>query len=81
MDQAFQLLGALLILAGFVGAQTGRLRVRSLTYVLLNLAGSAILAVVAFIGADWGFFLLEGVWATVSTWGLAQLARSRPPTP
>jgi hypothetical protein len=40
-------------------------------YLALNLAGSLILAVLAVIEAQWGFVLLEVVWAVVSAWGLA----------
>ena len=69
-EQLVQILGALLILAGFVAGQVGLLRVDSLPYLWLNLAGSVILTVDAWRGRQWGFVLLEGVWAIVSAWGL-----------
>jgi hypothetical protein len=73
--QLVQILGAVLILAGFVAGQIGILRVDSRPYLWLNLAGSVILTVDAWRGRQWGFVLLEGVWAVVSAWGL--LARRR----
>ena len=79
MDQIVQLVGALLILVPFAAAQFGRMRVRSAAYLLLNLAGSAILTGVALEAEDWGFFLLESVWAVVSAFGLYQVFRGRPP--
>jgi hypothetical protein len=33
--------------------------------------GSTVLAVVAALDADWGFLLLEGVWALVTAWSVA----------
>jgi hypothetical protein len=39
--------------------------------------GSAILTVDAWRQDQWGFFLLELVWAIVSAWGLTQLVRGR----
>lgn len=75
MSQLFQIIGALLVLAGFSLAQFRVLDQRSLTYLLLNLIGSAILAVLAFIGRQWGFLLLEGVWAIVSLWGIGARLR------
>jgi hypothetical protein len=70
VDQLIQVVGALLILAGFAAVQFERMRPDSRLYLALNLAGSAILAVLAYLETQWGFLLLEGVWAIVSAWGL-----------
>ena len=75
MDQAIQVVGALLILVAFTAVQLERMRPDSRLYLALNLAGSAVLAVLAFRGSQWGFVLLEGVWAIVSGWGLLAVAR------
>ncbi len=80
MDQVVQVVGALLILAGFAGQQMGRISAISRTYLVLNLVGSAILAVLALDAEQWGFVLLETVWAAVSAWSLVQVLRGRPPT-
>jgi hypothetical protein len=74
--QVVQIVGALLILAAFALAQAGRLNQHSAVYLVLNLAGSLILAVLAYIEAQWGFLLLEGVWALVSAWGLLRQLRA-----
>ena len=80
MHQLVQVIGALLILSGFVLAQFGLLDPRSVWYLVVNLVGSAILTVDAWRQDQWGFFLLELVWAIVSAWGLTQLVRGRRPT-
>jgi hypothetical protein len=79
MDQVIQVVGALLILTAFTAVQLERMRPDSRVYLALNLVGSAILAVLALIGSQWGFVLLEGVWAVVSAWGLAVALSSPPP--
>jgi len=77
MSQLFQIAGALMILAAFCFAQLRRLDQRSYTYLLLNLVGSAILAVLALQGRQWGFVLLEGVWAIVSLGSVVSRLRVR----
>ncbi len=77
MVQAVSLVGSLLILGAFIAAQLGRMKTSDLPYVLLNLVGSAILAVVAAMEQQWGFLLLEGVWALVSLWSLIKLLIGR----
>jgi hypothetical protein len=69
-DQIIQIVGALLILAGFILTQGNVLDADSYLYLVLNLAGATILAVLAFQAQRWGFVLLEGVWALVALAGL-----------
>jgi len=76
VDQIVQIVGALLIVAAFTAVQLERMRPDSRLYLALNLAGSAILAVLAVSAQQWGFVLLEGVWAIVSAWGLLATLRS-----
>lgn len=77
MEDLIQVLGAVLILVAFIAAQRGAMSPRSLIYLWLNLIGSAVLAVLAARHSDWGFLMLEGVWAVVSAWSLIELARGR----
>lgn len=70
MAQLIQLVGALLVLSGFAGSQFRILDPRSFSYLIVNAAGSAILAVLGYYERQWGFFLLEFVWALVSLWGI-----------
>ncbi|HEV2870869.1 MAG TPA: hypothetical protein VG409_05550 [Actinomycetota bacterium] len=72
---ALELVGAVLILAGFTLAQLRLLDQHSLVYLVLNLVGSFVLAVIALVDQRWGFLLLEGVWAIVSAISLANVAR------
>jgi hypothetical protein len=81
VHQVVQIVGALLILAGFVAAQFRMLDPQSRSYLVVNLVGSTILTVDAWRERQWGFFLLELVWAFVSAWGLVQVARGRAACP
>ena len=78
MDQVVQLSGAIAVLTAFILAQAGRLDDRSSLYLVLNLGGSALMAGVAAVTSQLGFFLLEGTWAVVSAAAIArQLLASR----
>jgi hypothetical protein len=77
MDQTVQILGALMVLAAFVAAQFRVFDPGGYPYLLLNMLGSAILAVLAYADQQWGFLLLEGVWSLVSFAGLAIRARGQ----
>ena len=72
MDQAVQLVGAVIILTAFVLSQQGRLPNDSTTYLALNAVGAGMLAVVAVLDGDLGFTLLEGTWSVVSAVGLVR---------
>ncbi len=78
MDQVIQVIGALLILTAFAAVQFDRMQPSSRLYLVLNLVGSVVLAVLAVHSAQWGFVLLEGVWAIVSGWGLVAALRAQP---
>jgi hypothetical protein len=79
VDQLVQVGGAVLILVAFAASQFGAMDPHSRAYLVLNFLGSLILAVLAWREHQWGFLLLETVWAAVSLWGLcATLRRARP---
>lgn len=79
MAQIIQVIGALMILAGFAALQAGKLGAASKLYLVLNLVGSVILTGLAWHEELWGFLLLEAVWALVSLWSLVRVLRGRPP--
>ena len=79
MDQVVQVIGAVMILVAYAAAQTGRWSTDAPVYLWLNLIGSAILAVLAATSNNWGFLLLEGVWAIVTTISLIKLRRRAAP--
>ena len=80
MDQAVQIIGAVLILTAFVLAQQRRMTTDSVIYLALNAVGAGLLAVVAVLDRDIGFTLLETTWAVVSTTGLVRCLKGRPVT-
>ena len=73
MAQVIQVVGAVLILVAFLGAQQRRMTPESRSYLLLNLIGSVLLFGTAAADGDIGFVLLEGVWAVAAAYGLLRL--------
>lgn len=67
--------GALLILVAYVGHQLGWIDARRMGYNVLNAAGSAILAYIAFHPFQIGFVVLEVTWTVISVWALLRPRR------
>lgn len=74
LQQAVGVAGALLVLAGYVALQAGRLGRESRVFNALNFFGSALLTWVAVVDRRWGFILLESAWALLSVPGMLRRA-------
>lgn len=72
-----EIAGALLILVAFAASQLRKMDPHSVSYLVLNVVGAGILAVIAAVHQSWGFLLLEGVWTIVSLASLVGTLRSR----
>lgn len=81
MLQFISVLGALAILLAFAANQFRLLGPADLSYAVLNFVGSFVLGVVAVIEVQWGFIMLEAVWALVSLWGILTILRRRSVSP
>ncbi|MGQ0466753.1 MAG: CBU_0592 family membrane protein [Sporichthyaceae bacterium] len=79
MDQAIQMVGAMIVLSGFIANQRFGLSSDSVWFLLANFVGTSILAVCAAVNRDAGFTLVEGVWAIVSLLGLVRALRRGTP--
>lgn len=72
MGLALQFVGAMGILAPFALMQFRRTTPHSWLYLSLNLSGSVILTWLALAETQWGFVLLQGVWALAALVGLVR---------
>jgi hypothetical protein len=75
MLQIISLLGAFLILLPFAASQLGRLRTGTVAYQSMNLVGASVLTIVAALERQYGFLVLEGIWACMSVVGLWRVWR------
>lgn len=73
--QFISLIGAVLILAAYIGLQLGHFTRHDRLFNALNFVGSALLTWVAVI--DWraGFIILEAAWALLSIPGMVRRSR------
>lgn len=65
-----QFIGAIAILVPFVLLLLGFVGRQHRAYLWLNLGGSLLLTADAWLERQWGFVLLQAVWAAVAAWGL-----------
>lgn len=72
VEDALQILGAVLVLVCFLLAQADRVNPSGYRYLTANLVGSTVMTVTAVMAHEWGFVFLEGMWASVSAWGLVR---------
>lgn len=72
MLQVISVLGALGCLIPFAALQFKKMNASGLLYTSMNFLGSATLTAVAIIEHQYGFILLEGIWAIVSAVGVVK---------
>jgi hypothetical protein len=70
MSELLQWTAAIIVLAAFACSQWGVWSVLSYRYLICNFIGGAGLSVAAALSHQWGFVLLEGVWALVAGRGI-----------
>jgi predicted membrane channel-forming protein YqfA (hemolysin III family) len=78
MSELLQWIGAILCLIAFALSQRRIWNLSSYRYLIFNLIGGTALSVAAVLSHQWGFVLLEGVWAMVAAWGISMRLRQRP---
>jgi hypothetical protein len=75
MELALQFVGALGILLPFALMQSRRTTAHSWLYLSLNFTGAATLTGLALTESQWGFVLLQGVWALAAVLGIVRRTR------
>jgi len=68
--QIISFIGAILILTAYGALQLNRLVTGTITFQLLNLFGGIFLCITAVALRQYGFILVEGLWAVLSVLGL-----------
>jgi hypothetical protein len=70
MSEVLQWTAAIVVLAAFALSQWGVWSVLSYRYLVCNFVGGAGLSAAAVLSHQWGFVLLEGIWALVAGRGI-----------
>jgi hypothetical protein len=66
MAEVLQWAAAIVVLVAFALSQWGAWSVLSYRYLVCNCVGGAGLSAAALLSHQWGFVLLEGIWALVA---------------
>jgi hypothetical protein len=74
LAQVVSIAGAAMVLGAFAALQFHKLGPRNVVYLILNVVGSACLAIAAVIEALWAFVVLNTVWGLVSLRSLVHVA-------
>ena len=74
---ALGVVGVLLILAAYAGAQLGRLEPRRAPALLMNLVGACLILCSLLYKFNLAAALMEAAWALVALYGLGRLALRR----
>lgn len=77
MSELLQWAAAIVVLVAFGLSQWGLWSVASYRYLWFNFAGGAGLSVAAALSSQWGFVVLEGVWALVAARSIVARLRGR----
>ena len=77
LNQILSFAGAILILAAYAAQQLQRLDTESVAYQIMNLFGGLFLCIVAASLRQYGFILVEGMWALLSAAGLWRVVTRR----
>ena len=75
--QVISIAGAGVILIAYALHQTKRLHAETYSYQGLNLIGGILLCITAVAGRQYGFIILEGIWAILSAWGMVKVGRHK----
>ena len=77
LPDAAGLIGVLLILVAYAGAQVGRLEPRRPPALLMNLVGAGLIILSLMFRFNLSAFLMEAAWALVALYGLVRLLIGR----
>ena len=78
MSELLQWAAAIVVLVAFGLSQWGVWSVASYRYLWFNFVGGAGLSAAAALSGQWGFVVLEGVWALVAGRSIITRLRGRP---